>query len=123
MTESAFTIQLGGIEAGLPLPRRIWAIMSVSAGSALYTFDANIATVALPTIADALHIKPSTAVLLVSAYNLVLAMVLLPLAALADRIGYRRLFSLGLVCYLVAAAGCYLANGLAMLLAARALQA
>jgi DHA2 family multidrug resistance protein-like MFS transporter len=111
------------VHSGLPMPRRIGAIVSVSAGSALYTLDASVANVALPTIADALGVTQATAVLLVSAYNLVLAMTLLPLAAIGDRIGHRRIFVIGFAAYLIAAAACYFANTLPFLLAARAAQA
>lgn len=105
------------------MPRRIGAIVSVSAGSILYTLDASIANVALPTIASALDITRSTAVLLVSAYNLVLAMTLLPLAAVGDRIGHRKVFVVGFIAYLFAAAACYFADTFELLLAARGAQA
>lgn len=105
------------------MPRRIGAIISVSAGSVLYTLDASVANVALPAIAEALGITQSTAVLLVSAYNLVLAMTLLPLAAIGDRVGHRKVFVLGLIAYLFAATACYFADTFSLLLAARAAQA
>ncbi len=108
---------------GLPFPRRFWAIVSVSAGSVLYTLDASVANVALPIIARDLHIAASSSVLLVALYNLVLAMTLLPLAAFGERIGHRRMFSLGLMVYLAAAASSVFASGLAALLTARAFQA
>ncbi len=108
---------------GLPMPRRIGAIVSVSAGSVLYTLDASVANVALPAIAHALGVEKPTAVLLVSAYNLVLAMTLLPLAAIGDRIGHRKIFMVGFLAYLAAAAACYFADTFALVLAARAAQA
>ena len=108
---------------GLPTPRRWLAIVAVSAGSVLYTLDAAIANVALPTIARALHVPAASSVLPVSVYNLVLAMALLPLASLGDRLGHRRIFAAGLLLYLVAAALCYLADSLPMLLIARGVQA
>lgn len=111
------------LHAGLPMPRRVGAIVSVSAGSVLYTLDASVANVALPTIARALSIQQSTAVLLVSAYNLVLAMTLLPLAAVGDRIGHRKIFVVGFLAYLLAAVACYFADTFPLLLAARAAQA
>ena len=40
---------------GLPMPRRAWAIVAVSFGTALVVLDGAIATVALPTIARDLH--------------------------------------------------------------------
>jgi DHA2 family multidrug resistance protein-like MFS transporter len=113
----------GLAEPGLPMPRRLLAVASISAGSVLYTLDANIANVALPVIADALRIERSTAVLLVSTYNLVLAMVLLPLAAIGERLGHRRIFTIGLFGYLAASTGCVLSTSFGLLLAFRAVQA
>lgn len=111
------------LDGGLPLPRRVSAIVSVSAGSVLYTLDANLANVALPTIAHALGVPPVNSVLLVSVYNLVLAMVLLPLAAIGERLGHRRVFVAGLILYLFAAGFCFVASSLPLLIAARGLQA
>ncbi len=108
---------------GLPTPRRWLAIVSVSAGSVLYTLDATIANVALPTIARALHLSAASSVLPVSVYNLIMAMALLPLASLGDRLGHRRVFAAGLLLYLVAAVLCFLADSLPFLLIARAVQA
>lgn len=108
---------------GLPMPRRIGAIVSVSAGSVLYTLDASVANIALPAIAQALDITQSTAVLVVSVYNLVLAMTLLPLAAVGDRVGHRKVFVVGFIVYLCSAVACYFAGTFALLLAARAVQA
>lgn len=110
-------------EAGLPMPRRLRAIVSISCGSVLYTLDGGIPGVALPVISGKLGIAPASAVLLVSVYNLVLAMVLLPLAAMGERLGLRKVFVAGLLTYIVAAAGCFVSQGLAMLLVFRALQA
>ena len=47
----------------------------------------------------------------------------LPLASLGDRLGHRRIFTAGLLLYLVAAALCYLADSLPFLLFARSVQA
>ena len=116
--------QLDAISEGLLRRQRVWAVVAVSAGSVLYTLDASIANVALPTIGHALNISASASMLLISVYNLVLAMVLLPLASIGDRVGHRQIFVLGLVLYLVAATACLLlASSFAWLVTARAIQA
>jgi DHA2 family multidrug resistance protein-like MFS transporter len=107
---------------GLPMPRRLFAVFSISAGTILLTMDSSIATVGLPTIARDLHMAESSSVLLVAIYNLVLAMTLMPLAALGVRLGLRRLFLAGLVIYCVGAAATWFAAGLPLLLVARAIQ-
>ena len=53
--------------------------------------DGSIANVALPTIAGDLGATPATSVWIVNAYQLTITILLLPLAALGDRCGYRRI--------------------------------
>jgi len=89
----------------------------------LYTLDGGIANVGLPTISEALHIPSSSAVLLVSTYNLVLAIALLPFAALGERYGHTRVFRAGLLGYVAASAGCLLSGSFTLLLVFRAAQA
>jgi MFS transporter, DHA2 family, multidrug resistance protein len=108
---------------GLPLPRRFWAVASISAGSVLYALDGGILNVALPVISEKLGVSDSTSILLVSVYNLVLAMALLPLAAFGERIGHRLVFVGGFTLYLAASLCCLFAAGLPLLLCLRAVQA
>jgi DHA2 family multidrug resistance protein-like MFS transporter len=107
---------------GLPMPRRAWAIVAVSFGTALVVLDGAIATVALPTIARDLHTDGSAAVLIVTVYQLVLVMSLLPLSAVGDRIGLKRLYQGGQMVFTVATALCFFAHSLPFLLVVRALQ-
>lgn len=108
---------------GLPTPRRYLAIAALSAGSALVIIDGAIATVALPTIARDLRIAPSEAVTVVTVYQLVLAMALLPLAGLGDRLGLKRMYQGGQMLFAVATALCFFAHSLPFLLVVRAAQA
>ena len=57
-----------------------------------------------------------------NAYNLSLAVLLLPAAALGDRFGRRRLFAAGLALFAAASAACALAPDVGWLIAARAVQ-
>jgi len=109
--------------AGLPRRRRIVAIIAISGGAAMLQIDALIPSVTLPTIARALHVEPSSTVLVITAYQLVLAMTLLPLAALGDRIGHRRLYCAGLVLHLLATALYVFVDNLPLLIGVRVLQA
>jgi EmrB/QacA subfamily drug resistance transporter len=58
----------------------------------------------------------------VNAYNLTLAVFLLPAAVLGDRFGRRRLFAGGLVLFVATSAACALAPDVGVLIAARAVQ-
>lgn len=108
---------------GLPLPRRYLAILAISAGTALVVIDSAIAAVALPTIARDLKVDSSAAVLVVTVYQLVLVMTLLPFSTLGDRLGHRRLYQYGQVVFALASALCFFANSLPFLLVVRAIQA
>lgn len=108
---------------GLPKPRRYLAVFAISCGTALNVIDGAIPNVALPTIARDLGIEPSAAVMIVSVYQLVLVMTLLPFSALGERIGLRRLYQAGQCVFVFSAVLCFFAPDLPLLLAARTLQA
>jgi DHA2 family multidrug resistance protein-like MFS transporter len=108
---------------GIPLPRRIYAIAAISCGTALVVIDGAIATVALPTIAHDLRVESAAAVAVVTVYQLVLVMCLLPFSGLGDRIGLKRLYQLGQIIFTVATVLCFFAKSLPFLLIVRAAQA
>ena len=108
---------------GLPLPRRYVAVAALSAGTALTIIDGGVATVALPTIARDLHVDSSAVVAVVTVYQLILAMALLPFAGLGDRIGLKRMYQYGQLIFTVATVLCFFAKSLPFLLIVRAVQA
>ncbi len=108
---------------GLPKPRRFMAIAAISAGTALTIIDGGIATVALPTIARDLHVGNSAVVTVVTVYQLILAMALLPFSGLGDRIGLKRMYQYGQLLFTVATLLCFFAKSLPFLLVVRAAQA
>ena len=108
---------------GLEKPRRYFAIFAISCGTALMVMDGALPNVALPTIARELNIDSSSAIMIVSVYQLVLVMTLLPLSALGGRIGLRKMYQLGLCLFIGASLLCFFAPSFPLLLAARALQA
>lgn len=114
----------GGAPAdGLPVPRRYVAIAAISLGTVLTVIDGQIAGVALPTIARDLKVDGSAAVLVVTVYQLVLVMTLLPFSALGDRIGLKRLYQAGQLVFAIATGLCFFAKSLPFLLVVRAFQA
>ncbi len=98
-------------------------IAGLSFGTALVVLDGGIANVALPTIARDLKVDSSAAVLVVTVYQLVLVMTLLPLSAVGDRIGLRRLYQGGQLLFAVASLLAFFAHSLPFLLVVRMLQA
>jgi MFS transporter, DHA2 family, multidrug resistance protein len=108
---------------GLPKPRRFWAIAAISFGTALLVLDGAIPTVALPTIARDLGVSNAVVTNVVTVYQLVLVMLLLPFSSLGDRIGHRRFYQAGQGVFLAASALSLLAESFFVLLGLRALQA
>lgn len=107
---------------GMPTPKRYLAIAAISLGTVLTVIDGQIAGVALPTIARDLKVDGSASVLVVTVYQLVLVMTLLPFSALGDRIGIKRLYQGGQLVFTMATGLCFFAKSLPFLLVVRAFQ-
>ena len=109
--------------AGLPMPRRFYAIAAISFGLSLLVIDGQIANVALPTLSRELGIAEGAITSVVTIYQLVMVMGLLPLASLGDRIGHRKLYQIGQLVFCVASALCFFVDSFTTLLIVRAIQA
>src|SRR5512146_2108439 len=107
---------------GLPQPQRRWAMFAIGLAIMMAVLDGTIANVALPTIARDLNALPADSVWVVNAYQLVITVLMLPLASLGEIVGYRRVYLVGLVVFIAASLGCALSDSLLMLSAARVLQ-
>jgi len=107
---------------GLPTPRRYWSVAAIWLAMSMTVLDGSIANVALPTIARDLNASAATSIWVVNAYQLAITVTLLPLAALGDRLGYRRVYMVGLAVFTLGSLGCALSHTLAELTAARVLQ-
>jgi MFS transporter, DHA2 family, multidrug resistance protein len=109
-------------EDGLPIPRRYWSAAAIWLALSMAVLDGSIANVALPTIAKDLGASPATSVWIVNAYQLTITVLLLPLAALGDRLGYRRIYIPGLALFTIGSVACALSHGLVTLILARVFQ-
>lgn len=107
---------------GLPVPRRYWSAAAIWLAMTMSVLDGAIANVALPTIAGELRADPASSIWIVNAYQLAITATLLPLAALGDRLGYRRVYMVGLAVFTLGSLGCALSHSLETLTAARVLQ-
>jgi MFS transporter, DHA2 family, multidrug resistance protein len=85
--------------------------------------DGSIVNVALPTMAHDLQVKPASAVLVVTMYQLTLVMALLPLSALGIKLGLRRVYQSGQLIFLITTLLCFFARNLPFLLVLRVIQA
>jgi EmrB/QacA subfamily drug resistance transporter len=88
----------------------------------MVTLDNLVVTTALPVIRRSLHADLPQLEWTVNAYTLTFAVLLLTGAALGDRFGRRRVFSLGLVLFTLGSAAAALAPSASALIAARAFQ-
>jgi len=100
----------------------MWVLVLASAASLMAALDAMVVSTALTTIRVDLGASIEQLEWTVNAYNLTLAVLLLPAAALGDRFGRRRLFTAGLGLFVAASAACALAPDAGSLIAARAVQ-
>ena len=107
---------------GLPPPQRYRAMLVMILGIGVAVLDGTIVNLALPGIARELSASPSQAIWVVNAYQIATLVLLLPLASLGDRIGYRRVYLIGLSVFAIASLTAKLSNSLRTLIAARALQ-
>lgn len=107
---------------GLPKPRRYWAILTLMSVLLITVLDSTMVNVALPNIARNLDIAPADVVRVVLAYNLALVVTLLPFSALAERIGFRRMFAVGLAVFGLASLAAALSGSLLTLSLSRVVQ-
>ena len=110
------------VEDGLPVPRRYWSVVSIWLALTMAVLDGAIANVALPVIAHQLGASPAASVWVINAYQLTITILLLPLAALGDRIGYKCIYIPGLALFTIGSVACAAGGTLELLIAARVFQ-
>lgn len=98
------------------------AIVAILLVLVMTVLDVTVINVALPVLASEFDISDSTAVWLVTAYQLVITMLLLPLSAFGDRYSYRKCFLTGVVVFTMASLLCAASDSFAMIVASRSLQ-
>ena len=99
-----------------------WALVLASAASFMVVLDLLVVATALSTIRRDLGASIGQLEWTVNAYTLTFAVLLMTAAAVGDRLGWRRVFAVGLGVFAAASAACALAPGVGALIAARAVQ-
>jgi EmrB/QacA subfamily drug resistance transporter len=104
---------------------RRWQVLLVTSVAVFMSFlDVTIVNIAFPDIRKSFaHDSLSHLSWILNAYSIVFAAALVPAGRLADRLGRRRFFFLGVLLFLAASALCGAAPSVDVLIAARALQA
>jgi EmrB/QacA subfamily drug resistance transporter len=103
-------------------PHKGWTLALASLGVFMTALDTLVVTTALPVLRVDLGASLADLEWTVNAYNLSFACFLLTGAALGDRFGRRRLFTVGLFVFTAASAGAALSPSVGALIAARAIQ-
>jgi DHA2 family multidrug resistance protein-like MFS transporter len=118
------TTAAGAVEEqdGLAPGPRAWAMIALALGVGMSSLDTAIANTALPAIAQQLHATPAASVWIVNVYQLAMVATLLPIAALGETLGYRRVYVAGMVLFTLASLACALAWSLPSLVIARLFQ-
>lgn len=99
--------------------RRWWALGAIALAVFAVTLDVTVLTVALPTLAGALHASEAQLQWFVTAYTLALVAGMLPAGLLGDRYGRKAVMLGGLVLFALGSAGCAYAPGPEAFIAAR----
>jgi len=88
----------------------------------MVVLDSVVVITALPRMQRDLHVGLASLQWTLTAYNIAFAAGIITAAALGDRFGRRRIFSIGLALFTVASAACALAPNASELIAARTVQ-
>ena len=104
------------------MPNKRWTIVLASLGVFMSALDTLVVTTSLPALRLDLHASLQSLEWTVNAYNLAFACFLLTGAALGDRFGRRRMYTVGLLAFTAASAAAALSPSAGSLVAARAVQ-
>ncbi|MFG1396188.1 MFS transporter [Roseixanthobacter pseudopolyaromaticivorans] len=107
---------------GLQGAQRFQASLAIFIAVGMASLDTAITNTALPTIAADIGADAASSIWVVTTYQMAMVAALLPLAALGDIVGHRRVYLAGLALFTVTSLACGLAWSLPSLVVARALQ-
>jgi len=91
-----------------------WVLVLSSVASLMVALDALVVSTALGVIRNSLHASIDELEWTVNAYGLSFAVLLVPAAALGDRLGRRRLFAVGLGLFVLGSIACALSPNAGM---------
>jgi EmrB/QacA subfamily drug resistance transporter len=103
--------------------KKWWVLTVICCSLFMILLDVTIVNIALPAIMRDFNANLASIEWIMNVYVLVFAALLLTLGKLGDLFGRKRLFGIGLFIFTIASLGCSVAPNLAVLLAARGIQA
>jgi EmrB/QacA subfamily drug resistance transporter len=104
------------------MERKWWTLLAVCVATFMLLLDITVVNVALPDIQSSLGASLSSLQWVVDAYSLTLAAFLLTAGSLADRVGRRRVFTVGFAIFTIASFLCGISPNATLLNLARGLQ-
>lgn len=102
--------------------RKYIAVIALQIVLVMTVLDVTLVNVALPVLAEKFEISNSATVWIVTIYQLVITMLLLPVSSIGDLHSYKKTFLAGVVVFTLSSALCAVAQGFTMLVIARAIQ-
>ena len=107
---------------GLPMPKRIWAVVSVGFALCMSVLDINIINIVLPTLSHDFGTTPAVTTWIINGYQLAIVISLLSFSALGEIIGYRKVFLSGIGLFCITSLICALSDSFWTLTVARIFQ-
>jgi DHA2 family multidrug resistance protein-like MFS transporter len=97
-------------------------VFTVAITTVLSVLDGTISNVALPTIAQDLHVSSAAVVWVVNAFQLTTTMLIVPLTTYGDIGGFARIYRVGVAIFIAGSIVCATSHSLTMLVAGRCVQ-
>ena len=107
---------------GLPMPRRIWAVVSIGFALCMSVLDVNIINIVLPTLSHDFGTSPAVTTWIINGYQLAIVVSLLSFSSLGEIIGYRKVFLSGIGLFCITSLICALSDSFWTLTIARIFQ-
>ncbi|MDE6310595.1 MAG: MFS transporter [Muribaculaceae bacterium] len=98
------------------------AVLALQIVLVMTVLDVTVVNIALPILAEEFAISNSCAVWIVTIYQLIITMLLLPVSSIGDLHSYKRTFLTGVVIFTLASGLCAASTGFTMVVVARAIQ-
>ena len=107
---------------GLPMPRRVFSVVSVSLAVMMAVMDVTIMNLALPTMSEQMHLMEADTIWVVNSYQLAIIMGLLAMASIGEIYSYKKVYLVGVSIFTLASFSCALSTSFLMLVISRLLQ-
>lgn len=102
--------------------RKYIAVIVLQIVLVMTVLDVTLVNVALPVLAGKFNISSSASVWIITIYQLVITMLLLPVSSIGDLYSYKRTFLIGVVIFTISSALCAASQNFTMLVVARGIQ-